>query len=107
MKKYYKGKWVKALESGKYRQTDSILHEKGKHGGHPKFCCLGVICVVAKIKQEEESEDCYFYDGDATSLTENLLGKFGLTHNEQSTLMKMNDNGDSFKEIAQWIRKNL
>lgn len=36
-----KGKWVKALRSGKYKQGKGVLCDRGKH------CCLGVLCRVA------------------------------------------------------------
>lgn len=41
MNKKVKKKWVKALRSGKYKQTRETL--KDKHG----YCCLGVLCDLA------------------------------------------------------------
>jgi hypothetical protein len=34
--------WVKALESGQYKQTRATLHDKNG------YCCLGVACEVFK-----------------------------------------------------------
>lgn len=34
-------KWVAALRSGEYKQTDSVLSQKGR------YCCLGVLCELA------------------------------------------------------------
>jgi hypothetical protein len=34
-------KWVEALRSGEYKQTDGYLSMNGK------FCCLGVLCELA------------------------------------------------------------
>lgn len=41
-------KWVKALRSGEYKQTQgSLQHTKEVHEGPEGFCCLGVLCDVA------------------------------------------------------------
>ena len=45
-------KWVKALRSGKYKQTKRALQNKNG------FCCLGVACVVF-IKKEKRSKITY------------------------------------------------
>lgn len=34
-------KWIAALRSGEYKQTDSVLSRKGR------YCCLGVLCELA------------------------------------------------------------
>lgn len=50
-------KWLKALRSGKYRQTcDKLQDDKG-------YCCLGVACqvLIPKDKQVKETEE--YYDG--------------------------------------------
>lgn len=43
-----KAKWVKALRSGKYRQTTGGLHDANEDNNGPKMCCLGVLCDVFK-----------------------------------------------------------
>jgi hypothetical protein len=40
MNKEIKKRWVKALESGDYKQGKSALVSNGK------FCCLGVLCTL-------------------------------------------------------------
>lgn len=42
--------WVKALRSGKFKQTTSSLQdEKG-------FCCLGVACITSKAKMSRNTD---------------------------------------------------
>ncbi len=41
MKQTVMKQWVKALRSGKYKQTTGVL--KKPRGG---FCCLGVLCDI-------------------------------------------------------------
>ncbi len=50
MKKDIMQKWVKALRSGKYKQTTETL--KGKNG----FCCLGVLCDLSKQGKWQSQE---------------------------------------------------
>ena len=42
MKQEIKDRWVKALESGEYDQTKGYLHDEDG------YCCLGVLCEIAK-----------------------------------------------------------
>lgn len=42
MNKTLKNKWIKALRSGKYEQGKGNLNHDGR------YCCLGVLCEVAK-----------------------------------------------------------
>jgi hypothetical protein len=46
MNKRIKKLWIKALRSGKYRQGYRQL--KRGRGNDAAFCCLGVLCEVAK-----------------------------------------------------------
>src|SRR6185503_20826939 len=47
MDKKLKAKWVKALRSGDYEQTNYALHDSGG------YCCLGVLCSVAGADDNE------------------------------------------------------
>ncbi len=40
-------KWIKALESGKYRQAQGLLRKTDESRGDA-FCCLGVACDIVK-----------------------------------------------------------
>ncbi len=96
MDKKLKARWVKALESGNYKQC------KGRLAGGGYYCCLGVLHKIEpKIEQD-------WLDGSLVPET----CKIDLT--DQYQLIRMNDgegqwqgNRKSFKEIAKWIRANL
>jgi len=44
MKPEVKERWIAALRSGDYQQTQGALVRTGDHGG---YCCLGVLCQLA------------------------------------------------------------
>ena len=118
-----KNRWLKALRSGRYKQTAGALRRRTEEGDL-KYCCLGVLCNVAGENWKETNR--YFFDeyaanygydstleatGDPT-IEEGLLDarhrrKFGLTNNTCYRLMRMNDNGKSFREIADVIEKSV
>lgn len=90
-----KKKWVEALRSGEYEQTEGQLRvddEKGKPVG---YCCLGVLCEVmgAKYIPTRGRADA---EKDA-----------GLHEDDGFKLACMNDDGRSFREIADYIEANL
>ncbi len=113
-----KKEWLKDLESGRFRQTDGMLCAMGGRGGHASYCCLGVmgctlqrtnLIAVTRPKSKHDPQRGIFFDGEENFelLPENLRKKIGLTKTGQKKLALMNDNGKSFKEIANWIRTNL
>ena len=96
MKQEPKKKWIKALESGRYKQTQENLELDGR------YCCLGVLCKTMRIDpQTAKNSFCH------ELLSESFLEKVGLREEEQSRLAGMNDKGNSFMEIAAYIRANL
>lgn len=100
MNKQLRDKWIKALRSGKYKQTTGVL----KSGDH--YCCLGVLCKVAgkRINAEEMNLDnrpVLRKLRDALELGEEK------DMNVQCVLTGMNDDGKSFKTIANWIARNV
>jgi len=86
----FKKKWIAALRSGEYKQCTGFLHLGGGH------CCLGVAEIIHGVKSES---------------TRVLRGNFpqaieGIS--EMSTkLTSMNDNGNTFSQIADYIEENL
>lgn len=55
MKKSVMIKWVKALRSGKYKQTKGYLKDsKG-------YCCLGVLCEISEIGEFVDEGLDYHY----------------------------------------------
>ena len=105
----WKAKWLKALRSGKYKQTDCVL----RRGGNKKkatFCCFGVLCDVAGAKWEKSYKNFDAYKcsfGDHT-LSPSSLELFGIASVQQRKLIVMNDiENNSFNEIADYIEKRL
>ena len=101
MKTALRNKWVRALRSGRYKQIDGKLEEKKGFN-----CCLGVLCRISKLKSYICDGDIYF-DEDFELLTPKLGKQFGLSRRRVTQLANMNDGGDSFREIADWIKENL
>lgn len=105
----YKRAWIDALRSGEYTQGTTYLKRYWEKSGTTTHCCLGVLCVVGKVKQHKpDSLGRVAFDGDNVHLTKALAKKFGLDQSVQEELMTMNDqDGKSFAEIADYIEKNL
>jgi hypothetical protein len=96
MNKELKAKWVKALESGRYKQGKNRL----SGGGY--FCCLGVLRDIAF-----KGEHCSVQGDYANLLSRDIQKRAGLKKGTQNVLARMNDAGKTFKQIANWIRSNL
>lgn len=81
--------WIRALRSGKYRQSRLKFH--GAKGGH---CCLGVAQIVERLEKYEDSKT--------------VKNRYCLTYSEINKLIKLNDNDHrSFAYIADHIQKNI
>lgn len=108
----WKTKWIRALVSGKYRQTTGRLYiTKKEYKGRSKgYCCLGVLARIQGVKWEH-AEDGYTNSMKPVGNDQMayLDAKFscGLSQEDQSVLASMNDDKKSFKEIAAWIKKNV
>jgi hypothetical protein len=108
--KTLKAKWVKALESGKYRRA----HAQLKTGN--AYCCLGVLCDVAGID----------FNPEGVYLPEAFRRKAGIGAETQRLLALANDGdlgsdeafaqglpryregaGASFNALAKYVRDNL
>lgn len=119
MKQDVKKKWVKALRSGEYRQTTSVLRNEWN-----EFCCLGVLCDLAVEDGQDvdfvgiDSDGCW--EGHYNNQTElpdtvvmswaelngfkiEVTNSSGLIH-EQYNLYDLNDSGEfTFDQIADLI----
>jgi hypothetical protein len=113
--KHLKKDWIAALESGEFKQTKiTLVNERG-------YCCLGVLCEIMPHTEKEYEyggnygiftntfdEDDYGYNlREEGLLRKETLDLTGISEDEQEKLIRMNDTGRSFKEIAQYIRKKL
>lgn len=109
--------WVKALKSGKYKQTKGALKRKTSHG--IGYCCLGVLCSIVEGAEFDKQPDAkgeysVYYGGHSSvaNLPDPIAQQLGITNNEEGILIDMND-GDKncsrkkFSTIATWIEKNI
>ena len=105
-----KQKWVSALRSGDYQQTQNYLH---KEDG---FCCLGVLCDLYGKEHNVEwnfVEDLNFYrfQDHPTSLPFPVIEWAGVGSSNPSipgtSLVGLNDSGSTFNEIADFIEEHL
>lgn len=116
MKKSVKNLWVKALKSGKYKQTTGTL--KDNYG----FCCLGVLCdVYAKTNKKKVWSDGDFgftAFGRRSALPSKVVKWAGLESDNpevkygkrkfKTNLAILNDEYRcSFKKIADVIERKL
>lgn len=93
MDKKLKMKWVKALESRRFRQAEGELYDN-----EGKYCCLGVLCRMVGLPNEKIK-----YEATLGDVKQGHL----LPSATMMKLVAMNDEGYSFKEIAAWIRAHL
>lgn len=107
-------KWLQALESGEYEQTQDELCKGGK------YCCLGVATHTFNPEHQALKDNGWFRTSiareasktappdvrDALKLTDEhgtLLAEFGCWE----SLVAMNDSREfTFKDIAEFIREN-
>jgi len=109
MDKNIKKKWVKALRSGKYKQTTTDLCDITSN----THCCLGVLCEVL-IKDghniRKTTDGCFSFNKKRKmggQLSTPLLNHVGLTAEQQTYLIHLNDEKEwSFKHIADAIAKD-
>lgn len=100
--KVFAKKWLKALRSGKYKQTrvGGLYNPK-----YDSFCCLGVACVIAgQPKVEIIGGFISVNVADTYGIPQELNDRTELS----TQLADRNDRSKySFKKIADWIEKNV
>lgn len=126
MKKEIKEKWITALRSGEYRQTDGSLCNNGG------YCCLGVLCdLYAKekgivwtdktdnipVRQEKKllghSALLPAEVVEWAGFTKDEIGRRGMIHGTNvktktgDFLSTLNDNRTLFTEIAEIIEQDF
>ena len=108
-----KQKWVDALRSGEYQQTQNRLHDENG------FCCLGVLCDLYLKENQLEWEpsthykNVYVFQDMATILPLSVMKWVGvgegnpLVNDGDSSLAELNDKGSTFIEISNVIEHQL
>tara|TARA_R110000744_G_scaffold170264_2_gene288414 strand:- start:16973 stop:17299 length:327 start_codon:yes stop_codon:yes gene_type:complete len=97
-----KTKWIEALRSGKYKQTTETLQDG------TGLCCLGVLCKVAQ-NEDIKVDTCgtYVTGEDLSSSQYDVYEWSGLNSTTETDLEEMNDNGENFNTIADFIEEYL
>ena len=108
-------KWVRALESGKFKNANGYLYNPNTDG----YCCLGVACVVFDVKKETmpdpqglvwtkygQESAMYYVPKEVIELLglRDTTGK--IERKDIKSLAEMNDRGHAFEDIAKFIREN-
>lgn len=115
MKKEVKDLWVKALLSGKYKQTTRML--KNEDGA---YCCLGVLCDISKEGEwSQHGLQGFYLSGDNTNGNGELpdavmiyagidtpMGSIKFPKGYVSLVDLNDDRRRSFKQIAAFIERN-
>ena len=123
MKQEIKKKWIEALRSGEYKQTQGSFRQDrrivdGVWKLEDCFCVLGVLCDLA-VKDgvteweltfwgHDDHTSIYLIDGHRGTLGRRVSKWAGLNQYEAYRLWVMNDKGNaSFDELAKFIEDTL
>ncbi len=96
-------KWIKVLRSGKFKQGHQFLRRDDE------YCCLGVFCEISKEATWKAVPDntSFSYDCANKTLPASVRNLSKIPWLLEMELVKMNDNGKTFKQIANRIEKFL
>jgi len=113
-------KWIEALRSGDFKQGRLSLRNDTKGEEFSRYCCLGVACAIAPVKFGRFSSlpttlsyvpnvvRFTFVDNKEAQtafLPEKLREWLGISEDAMRTLIRMNDGGSSFEDIAYVLEK--
>ena len=109
MNKRIKEIWVNALESKLYKGKQCKGKLKSSNG---KFCVLGILCnelgpELWKKETDGWNKDIYYHNNRSAYPSDEILSMSNLSLDIVDKLSEMNDKGQSFKQLASWIRKHL
>jgi hypothetical protein len=115
MNKRIKRIWLSQLRSGKIRQVKGALCKYVKLEDEYGFCCLGVLCNIYahenNVKWDKQSDngiDCYCSFRNYAGVLPKIVSEWSYVSPSQERLLaEMNDRGESFEDIADYIEKNL
>lgn len=107
--KVFKRRWIAALRSGKFKQTESNLYDSSENA----YCCLGVAGVVCKVNTKILDQKGYPYTLPLSAQKKYPNALLGKANKLAEHLAELNDSPAKtgkrrgFKTIATWIEKNL
>lgn len=97
-----KSRWLQALRSGEYKQGNGALCVS--NGETKEYCCLGVLAdIIDPTKFEPYNGRTYWQWGGLGQLFATRI----MPSEHEQRLILMNDKGDSFSIIADWIETNI
>lgn len=102
-----KTKWLEKLRSGEYKQGKFSLRNQDD-----EFCCLGVLCDIISPdewvkRQNEEDKPRFMFRGQMEIIDFPMAGEIGLPDDVRRRAVRMNDEGKTFVEIADYLETNL
>lgn len=100
----WKMKWLRALRSGKYKQTEGALNK-----GNQRMCCLGVLCDIVDPKGWTKTSDGFRHHGKYSFPPSSVSLKVGLTRDDELELAEVNDEREpnAYRSVIRYIEKNL
>lgn len=110
MKKYelpteFREEWLRTLRSGEFKQSRNYLIAETKDGD-TGYCCLGIACICLGIPKDTMSKITMIHPErlgiDKFRIPEEISGCTTFSNK----LATMNDEGESFTEIADYIEQN-
>lgn len=104
--------WIAALKSGKYKQGVGALKTNDD-----KYCCLGVLCDIYRKEKKVKGfikniNNKYEFQNSSGILSDKVMNWAKLEDRNPDistgkSLAVINDNGTTFKEIADIIKKEF
>lgn len=120
MKKWARRLFMEALLGDKYVQGKGALRSIDVDSGAVLHCPLGVLCEELRCRfypatykdKEIEREARYVWRQEAAKargsyIPDGLAKAINLSFPAQYAIANMNDDGKTFKEIAEWAKVNL
>lgn len=99
----FKKKWVAALRSGEYKQGKTHLYKSASD----TYCCLGVAGAICGVPLKSMDNNPFFWEREIVGDVSNYPMRLAEGMPNIKELMKMNDDEESFSEIADYIETNL
>jgi len=97
-------KWVRALRSGEYEQTQGALMDS--FDGNKAYCCLGVACVLRSEELGVDPQTLSVHP-ERTFDDNGFAGEWLFPEDVQEDIAALNDSGKTFEELADHIEKEF
>ena len=107
MKASVKRQWIEDLRSGDFPQGKRLLWCREAVLSPKRYCCLWVLGERQCPDAPEGSLISRYQESMGEVLSDETLRKLGLKKADQVYLAIMNDRGDDFEAIANWIEANI